>query len=144
MILLALGKAIHSYLHCTLSKFQTSTSQISNTIILAFAIKMCNDSAGFNGLVLTLLKFRILPIFPVRPKQLPDNFERMNTIAIAPKEATRLISTQSLDTALSKYVPKVADSDVKISEKVSMYREKPVSKWIGPPILQSVKDKFLS
>lgn len=53
-------------------------------------------------------------------------------------------SQQRLDTALSKYVSKAADSDSKIAHDVLMYREKPAAKWVGSYIVRGASDKLVT
>lgn len=77
----------------------------------ALAIKACNNTARSSRLISTLLMFEILSTSLVRPQQLPNNFERINAVAIDRKKATRLNSEHMLDTVLIQYVPKAEELD---------------------------------
>lgn len=88
--------------------------------------------------------FDVFPRFPVRAQHLPENFKRMKASDTDRKEAARLISQQRLHTALSRFVPKVAYPDIRVSDEVLMFREKPTANWVGPYVVRGVSSKLVT
>lgn len=63
-----------------------------NAVALQQAVKACNDTAGMNGLVLTLLVLGSVPRILVQPQELSVQRERMNMLRNARAHMNELIT----------------------------------------------------
>lgn len=125
-------------------KVRADSPEIPESQALSLAVKICNDTAGMNGLVPTLLVFGAIQRIPMCPHELPNNVERLRTMVNARKEAAKLVAQSRLSKAIRRSVPATAESDVMLGDEVLMYREKQVGKWVGPYIVQQCDKKMLT
>lgn len=122
----------HAYLRHIFEKARAEHPNLSTEVILQLATKACNDTAGPSGLVPTLLVFGVMPRLPIHPKELPSQKERMETLHQSRIEMAKVIARARLRTAMNKNVPASADSELNIGDMCLIYRESPISKWVGP------------
>lgn len=138
------GERYHSYLRSIFERVRNEHNELDNDDILSIAVKACNDTAGPNGLVPTLLVFGVMPRFPLNPIDLPDQVERMRAMESARMEMAQVISKTRLDTALRSNVPTAADQapNIMIGSEVLVFRERQ-RKWIGPFRVLDVQGKMI-
>lgn len=133
----------HAFIRRVYNKVLTDSVDISEDRALSLPVKACNDTAGENGLVSTVLVFGVVPRMPPRPHVLPKNVSGLNTMIKARKGSSKTIAQSRMATALQRSVP-VAAVAVTIGDAVLMFREKPVGKWIGPYIVVKTNGKLLT
>lgn len=137
------GERYHSYLRSVYHKVRDDATQLSKADALRLAIKAVNDTAGPAGLVPTLLVFGVMPRLPIHPKDLPEQRDRMQAMQSARTEMTKIVAKTRVHVALSKNVPAAADAAIRILDKVLVYREKPVNKWLGPYNVLDINGKIV-
>ena len=140
---LVVGERYHSFLRGIYRKARQQHPQPENKHILALSVKAMNDTAGYYGLVPTLLVFGAMPWIPVTPMDLPAQVHRMKAMVLGRKKMTRIITKERITMASRTNVPSAAHTDIPIGSRVLIFREKPENKWIGPYRVLDVKDKCL-
>lgn len=88
----------------------------------------------------SLLVFGVMPRLPVRPVAIPTHTERMRAAILSRNEMPEIISKRRLNYALQHHEPTAADTWFSLDDEVSMYRERPVAKWVGPYNVQHILD----
>lgn len=118
---------------------------ISQEQTLALAVKVAKDIAGIRGLVSTLpLAFRILPRISVRSIKRPGKMTRIKAMGDARNEIKRIVAQAWKRTALNSNVPGETKRDVRINDKVLIYREKPIQRWMGSYLARDFNGKKLT
>lgn len=105
---------------------------------LSIAVKACDDSAGPDGNVPTLLLFGVISRRPICPTPLPDNTARMRALQAARTGMTMSTVQARVCAALRHNDPACSNSLLYVGDKVLWYRDKPVAKWTGPFIVTSM------
>lgn len=141
---LGVGERYHDYLRKVYNRIYADTPSTRPELALSIAVKVCNDTAGINGLSPTLLIFGIVPRLPLNQKELPIQLERVKAIRAARREMSGLIPTDCIKMALARDVPSAADAVLNEGAEVLMYREKPIAEWMGPYIIHKRDDKMLT
>lgn len=130
------------FLRHVFNKFRTDSSKLSGEQALSLAIKVFNDTAGPNVLVPTILVLGIMPRLPIKAHGLPDQVTRLKAMKDTRDEVVKLVARTRLAMASTSNVPAAADTDIKVGDKVLMFREKPVGKWSGPFVVVYKEGKF--
>ena len=138
---LGMGERYHEYLRKTYMKVRDEFLTVATEFSLKLAVQAMNDTAGQNGLVPTLLVFVVMPRIPVARKDVPGMVERMKALQSARGEMAKRMAQNRLKTALRSNVPEAADKEVAIGSKVSVYKENPINKWVGPFEVRDVDQK---
>lgn len=136
------GERYHSYLKQVYTKVCDSQPDVDRKHALRLSVKAFNDTAGPKGLVPTLLVFGILPRMPVNPRDLPEQRVRFKIMKDARDEMTKLTALTRIQRALNCYVPMATDLDIRISDRVLIYRERP-KRWEGPYSVIDVRGKMV-
>ena len=136
------GERYHSSLRRIYQKVVRKHPNINNDAALEVAVRVLNDTAGPNGLVLTLLVFGVMPRMPIRPMELPSQLERMTAIHAARKELSQLIASHRVTQALQRNTPSASISSLKIGDEDLVYRETP-RQWVGPYRVLDVLEKIV-
>lgn len=136
------GERYHAYLRRIFNKIENSHKEMPPQQILSTAVRAMNDTAGPNGLVPTLLVFGILPRIQIVPSKLPDQIQRLHAMKQARNEMAKVISSSKLTRALRMNVPSASRNELKIGDKVLVYREKPIEKWVGPHQILNIDGKM--
>lgn len=92
---------------------------------------MVKDMAGPNGLTPALLVFSIILPIPFVTNRIPGQVKRMKELWSAKNEITRMKANEREKLALQRNVLAAAEKEVSVRGKVLMFREKPVTKWVG-------------
>lgn len=129
---LGVWECCHSVFRRRFNKITTDSSKLFGKEALSLSIKAINETVGPNGLVSTFLFSGLTSRLPIKPHRLLNQVARLKAMKEARDEAVKLIAQTRLATAITSNVFVAADSDIKISYVVLMFREKPVERWIGP------------
>lgn len=73
----------HAYLRNIYERVRLHHTEMKADIILALAVKACNNTAGPSEMVPTLLVFGFVPRIPVHPDDLPNQRQRMSALHTA-------------------------------------------------------------
>ena len=141
---LGVGERYHSFLRDIYRKVQLQHPGIGRSHCLSLSLKAMNDTAGYHGLVPTLLVFGAMPRIPITPMDLPAQMDRMRAIESARKEMASVMAKERMSKAVRMNVPSAADNDIAIGTRVLLYREKPEDQWKGPYLVLDVKEKSVT
>ena len=103
-----------------------------------------DDTAGYHGLVPTLLVFGAMPRIPIIPMDLPAQMNRMKAMESARKETASVMAKERISKAVRMNVPSAEDNDIVFGSCVLLYREKPEDQWTGTYLFLDVKDKIVT
>lgn len=104
------------------------------------AFEAINETAGPSGLSIVLPVFGVLPIMPLKTKNLPRRRERMKAIKDAQSEMIKAMQRSRLSTVRRSNVPVASDSLIEAGEEVLVYRNDR-SEWVDPHVVLSVHKK---
>lgn len=121
----------------------TDSPNTDRKLALSIAVKLCNDTAGINGLSPTLLVFETVPQIPIVPKELPKQSKRLKAMRSTRSEMTRAIAADRIRTALTRNVPTAADNERNEGGEVLMLHEKPRGRWVEAFVVHKRDDKML-
>lgn len=141
---LGVEEQYHAFLRRIYGKITSDNPTISSEQASCLSIRTIYDTTGPNGLVPTLLVFRLMPRLPIRPHSLPDQVDWLKAIKDAREETARMISQLRFVTAIASNTASAADSDIRIGDEVLFFREKPVANWTGPFVVTHVDDKIMN
>ncbi|CDF36767.1 unnamed protein product [Chondrus crispus] len=141
---LGVGERYHAFLRDIYRKVRLQHPGIERSHCLSLSLKAMNDTAGYHGLVPTLLVFGAMPRIPIVPMDLPAQMNRMKAMESARKEMASVMAKERLSRAVRMNVPSAADKDIVIGSRVLLYREKPEDQWTGPYLVLDVKDKSVT
>lgn len=141
---LGVGDIYHAFLRRVYNRARDDSPQIGDDESLASAVNAINNTAGPARLVAKLLVFGVMPRISVFPKDLLDQISRIKAIRDARAEMAKLFTQARLKTATTRNVTGDADADVRIGDRVLLYREKPIEKWAGPFIVRNVEGKLVT
>ena len=103
-----------------------------------------NDTAGYHGLVPTLLVFGAMPRISIVPMVLPAQMARMKAMESARKEMASVMAKERISKAVRLNVPPAAENDIEVVSRALVYREKPEDQWTGPYLVLDVKDNSVT
>ena len=141
---LGVGERYHAFLRDIYSKVRLQHPGIEKSHCLSLSLKAMNDTAGYHGLVPTLLVFGAMPRIPIIPMDLPAQMNRMKAMESARKEMASVMGKERISKAVRMNVPSAADTDIVIGSRVLLYREKPEDQWTGPYLVIDVQDKSVT
>lgn len=122
----------HPYLRHVSENVCIQHPEMSDKVTLQLASKACNDTAGPQDIVPTLLVFGVLPRMPLHPKELPDQRDRMSAVHSARSHMAKLTARTRMSTAVNLQVPAAADADLIICDPLLLYGDNPVDHWTDP------------
>ena len=140
---LGVGERYHSFLRQIYRRVRHDHPNLDKTYTLSLSVKAMNDTAGYHGLVPTLLVFGVMPQIPITPVDLPNQMVRMRAMARTRKEMSCVIAKEKISKALRMNVPTAALNDIAIGSQVLVYREKPENRWVGPHRVIGIKGKCI-
>lgn len=85
-----------------------------------------------------------MPCLPVHPRELPNQKERMDAWHSTRLRMAKLIARMRLYTKANTNAPAAADSTLLIEDTVLVYRDSPISKWVGPLRVIYIDEKAVS
>ncbi|CDF36525.1 unnamed protein product [Chondrus crispus] len=141
---LGVGERYHAFLRDIYRKVRLEHPGIERSHCLSLSLKAMNDTAGYHGLVPTLLAFGAMQRIPIVPMDLPAQMDRMKAMESARKEMASFMAKERISRAVRMKVPSEADNDIVIGSRVLIYREKPEDQWTGPYLVLDVKDKIVT
>eukprot|EP00171_Calliarthron_tuberculosum_P006058 IDg6058t1 len=116
-----------SYSHQAFRR-QDSGIEIHNAISVVHDM---NNTAGPQGLVLTLLVFGVVPQMPLGFSDLPEQRERVKALHKARSEMAKAVAASRIRAATNRNVSSAVGNELRIGAKVLFYREKRKG-WEGP------------
>lgn len=126
---------VHAYLRRVYNKVRAGNSALSTPYAPQLAVKATKDTAGPSGLVPTIFIFGFMPRVPLMPNYLPTNSNIIRAMLDARREMAKISNMTIVKTAATSNVPGAADLEYQIGDEVMMFREKPISKLLGPYII---------
>lgn len=125
----ALGarETYHEYLCQIFGKVTAELRQQPIEQDLSIAVHAVNSTAGTIGLAPMLLVFGLVPRTPVKPRDLPEQRERMLTLPHAIYEMVEHIAKSRLSSARRMNVTDAVGNCISVDMEVLLYREKPVN-----------------
>lgn len=103
---------------------------MAKKILLALAVKACNDNAGPPGMVSMLLVFGVIPRIPIHLEVLPKQRERMSALHSARQDMNYQTAEARLATAVSGRGMNAAERVILIGDSVLFYRDTH-GRWTG-------------
>lgn len=135
------GERYKAYLRTVYEKIQSDVPIIKRPDASRLEGKAVKDTSGPSGLVTTLLVLGVLKRLTIHPRDLPDQSDRMRAMQLSTNEMSQDMARERLNDELRRNVPTAVDTEVRILDRVLVYREKPVEKWLGQFTVHYVQDK---
>ena len=82
---LGFGERYHSFLRQIYRMVRHDHPNLDKSYTLSLSVMAMNDTAGYHGLVPTLLVFGVMPRIPITPVDLPNQMVGMRAMARARK-----------------------------------------------------------
>ena len=122
---LGVRERYHAFLRDIYREVRLQHPRIERSHCLSLSLKAMNDTAGYHGLVPTLLVFGAIPRILIIPVDLPAQINRMKAMKSAGREMASVMTKERISKAVRMKVPFAEDNDILIGSLVLLYREKP-------------------
>lgn len=122
-------------------KIKHEIPDMNLTVLLRLEAKAITNTMGIDGLVPSLLVFRIIPGFPIIATEFPMQNEQIKELAEAKAEYEATVAKQRILTELQYVVPTAADRDYELGDEVLVFREEP-KECIGLMAVTSIATKW--
>lgn len=125
------GERYNSDLRSVYENKRHDVALLTTQDALKLAVKAWKDTVGPAVLVPTFMVLCVLPRFPINPKDLWGQRDRMKTMQLTREEKSQITAMSRVKMDLNRNVPAAADPEFCILQQVLVYMEKPVNLWVG-------------
>ena len=125
---LGAGETYHEYLRQIFRKVRAELPQQPVEQVLSIAVHAMNSTAGPSGLSPMLLVFGIVRRMPVKPRDLPQQRERILYLHNERSEMIKHLAMSRLRSTKRMNMPRAAGNDINVGMDVLLYCERPVNK----------------
>ena len=125
---LGVGETYQEYLSQIFRKVRSELPQKRVEKVRSIAVHAMNSTGGPGGLAPMLLVFGIVPRMPVKPRDLPQQRERILYLHNERSEMIKHLAMSRLRSTKRMNMPRAAGNDINVGMDVLLYCERPVNK----------------